>query len=116
MALWRAPGAAVAVKSLFTMLRYGRNAKLSVFRSYRPTPAGKKRRHQCYLELLSAQAVRLHHLRRIATQLLPVPEVYLNVTETSADDNSDAPRKVKEVALSMPLSATKVHFTRDGEA
>jgi len=55
-------------------------------------------------------------LRRVATQLLPVPEAYLNATETAADDNGDAPRKVKEVALSMPLAASKVHFTRDGEA
>ncbi len=55
-------------------------------------------------------------LRRVATQLLPMPEAYLNVTETAADDNADAPRKIKEVALSMPLAASKVQFTRDGEA
>jgi len=45
-----------------------------------------------------------------------MPEAYLNVTETATDNSSDAPRKVKEVALSMPLAASKVHFTRDGEA
>jgi hypothetical protein len=35
MALWCAPGATVAAKSLFTPLRYGRDAKLSVFPAYR---------------------------------------------------------------------------------
>jgi len=34
IALWGVPGAIIAANSLFTTLRYGRNAKLSVFPSY----------------------------------------------------------------------------------
>ena len=55
-------------------------------------------------------------LRRVAKQLLPLSKAYLDVTETATNEHSDAPRKVKEVALNMPLAASKVHLKRNGEA
>ena len=41
-ALWGAPRSTVTAKSLFTPLRYGRNAKLSVCPSYRRPPLPRK--------------------------------------------------------------------------
>lgn len=54
-------------------------------------------------------------LRRVATQLLPTPTAYLNEVEIP-NNNGDAPRKVREVELSTPLTPSKVRLERGGEA
>jgi len=57
-------------------------------------------------------------LRRVATQLLPVPEAYITETDLPGTNNNGngEPRKVKEIELTTPLIASKVQLERGGEA
>ncbi len=57
----------------------------------------------------------LQGLRRVATQLLPTPTAYINEVEILSN-NGEPPRKVKEVEITPPLVASKVHLERGGEA
>jgi len=54
-------------------------------------------------------------LRRVTTQLLPLPEASLNLVETVADAQAE-PRRAETAQLSAPLLASPVQLARGGTA
>lgn len=53
--------------------------------------------------------------RRVATELLPLPDAYVEEVEIPSNNGGD-PRKIETIELTMPFTASKVQLERGGEA